>query len=198
MTEPAAMSEPDPQQPSDAWLLAAARTDPEAFCEVYERHYAPIRSWFLARVRSEAIALDLTAETFAQALRGLHRFRDEAEGSAAPWLYGIARHLWLKYERRARVETAAREKLGMPLRDYTVDDLDRVDERIDSEVDARAMRLAFGGLRPEEREVLDLRVVQGLSYAEVARELRSSEPAARKRVMRALRALRSRLEGGRR
>ena len=194
MTESDPMSEPQPQ-PTDAWLLAAARTNPAAFCEVYERHYAPIRSWFLARVRNDAVALDLTAETFAQALRGLHRFRDEADGSAAPWLYGIARHLWLKYERRARVETAAREKLGMPLRDYTVDDLDRVDQRIDTEGDVRAMRRAFGTLRPEEREVLELRVVQGRSYAEVARELRSSEPAARKRVMRALRALRSRLEG---
>ena len=147
------MSEQQPQ-PSDAWLLVAARSDPEAFCEVYERHYAPIRSWFLARVRDDSVALDLTAETFAQALRGLHRFRDEANGSAAPWLYGIARHLWLKYERRARVETAAREKLGMRIRDYTVDDLDRVDERIDSEGEVRAMRRALGDLRPEEREVL--------------------------------------------
>jgi hypothetical protein len=87
------MSEQRPQQPSDAWLLAAARTDPEAFCEVYERHYAPIRSWFLARVRNDAIALDLTAETFAQALRGLYRFRDHIDsrddtGRKARWLSG--------------------------------------------------------------------------------------------------------------
>lgn len=194
MSEHAQVPEFQPQ-PSDAVLLAAARTDPDAFCEVYERHYAAIRAWFQARVRNDALALDLTAETFAQALRGLHRFRDEADGSAAPWLYGIARHLWLKYERRLRVETSAREKLGMPLRDDALEDLERVDDRIDVEDTAAAVRMAFGQLRPGEREALELRVVQGLSYAEVARELGSSEPAARKRVMRALRALRNRLEG---
>lgn len=182
-------------EPTDASLLLAARRDPDAFCEVYERHYAAIRSWFQARVRNEAAALDLTAETFAQALRGLRRFRDEADGSAAPWLYGIARHLWLKYERRQRIETTAREKLGMLLRLYSTDDLETVDDRIDQERTAGAVRDAFSMLRDEEREALNLRVVQGLSYAEVARELGSSEPAARKRVMRALRALRSRVEG---
>ena len=50
-------------------------------------------STFLRRADSRATALDLTAETFAQAWLVRARFRDEANGSAAPWIYGIARNV---------------------------------------------------------------------------------------------------------
>src|SRR5690242_10117274 len=77
---------------TDAELIRAARTNAEAFAELYARHARPIASWFGARTPTW-IATELTAETFAQAALSLKRFRDEADGSAAPWLYGIARNV---------------------------------------------------------------------------------------------------------
>lgn len=58
---------------TDAELLAAARTDPHAFREFYERYAVSMRSWLERQTSSEAVALDLTAETFTQAWRGLRR-----------------------------------------------------------------------------------------------------------------------------
>ena len=94
---------------TDAELLAAARTDPQAFREFYDRYAVWVRAWFQRQTRSETAALDLTAETFAQAWRSVKRFRDEADGSGAPWLFGIARNLLRQYHKHNRIETAARD-----------------------------------------------------------------------------------------
>jgi DNA-directed RNA polymerase specialized sigma24 family protein len=92
---------------TDAELIRAARVDGEAFAELYRRHARAIASWFAARTPTR-IAGELTAETFAQAALSLKRFRDEANGSAAPWLYGIARNVLRRsLEREARRDGGA-------------------------------------------------------------------------------------------
>src|SRR5689334_14919871 len=82
---------------TDAQLLATASKDPLAFREFYDRYAAWVRSWFLRQTGSDSAALDLTAETFAQAWHASRRFRDMADGSGAPWLFGIARNLLRQY-----------------------------------------------------------------------------------------------------
>ena len=97
---------------TDADLLADARTDPLAFREFYDRYAAWVHSWFSRQTGSDTAALDLTAETFAQAWHSSRRFRDMADGSGAPWLFGIARNLLRQYHKHNRIESAARERLG--------------------------------------------------------------------------------------
>ena len=84
-----------PAVSSDASLLAAARHDPDAFRELYERHAEAVHEYFVRRTGSRATALDLTAKTFAQAWMVRARFRDESGGWAAPWVYVIARNVFV-------------------------------------------------------------------------------------------------------
>ena len=180
---------------TDAELLLAARQDPQAFRELYERYAVWIRSWFLRHTGSESAALDLTAETFAQAFGAARRFRDEADGSAAPWLFGIGRNLLRQYHKHNRIETAARARLGIPLAFAECEEYDRVDERDEAVVLAPRLRRALGGLPTEQRRALQLRVVHQLPYEEVAGRLGCSQNAARLRVSRALRALTAQVGG---
>src|SRR5580765_8741716 len=101
--------------PTDAQLIRRAHEDPEALATLYLRYRDRLFAWFRARA-PEAAASELTAELFAQVALGLKRFRDEADGSAAPWLFGIARNLLRHHLERNRVETAARRRIGMPIR----------------------------------------------------------------------------------
>src|SRR3954465_12928389 len=87
---------------SDAALLAAA--DPDAFRELYDRYAERVFGYFVRRTGDHDPSLDLTAEAFAQAWIMRRRFRDEAAGSAAPWLFGIARNVLLMSVRRGRLE----------------------------------------------------------------------------------------------
>jgi RNA polymerase sigma-70 factor (ECF subfamily) len=172
----------------DARLLAASRSDPGAFRTLYERYAERVYGYHLRRTADAEAAHDLTAETFAQAWIARRRFRDEAGGSAGPWLFAIARHVLLASVRRRRLERAACERLGVlglldrepagaePREEW----LDGLDELLDALPDgqARAVRL---------------RVVDDLAYADVARQLGTTPLGARLRVSRGLSALRSRL-----
>jgi RNA polymerase sigma factor (sigma-70 family) len=181
--------------PTDAELLEAAKRDPQAFRELYDRYAVWIRSWFKRQTGSETASLDLTAETFAQAWHALRRFRDMADGSAAPWLFGIARNLLRQYHKSNRIETAARARLGMPLSFAECEEFERVDDREAAKALRPALRDAVRALPSEQRRALELRVVQQLPYEEVAGRLGCSQNAARLRVSRALRALTLQLKG---
>jgi RNA polymerase sigma-70 factor (ECF subfamily) len=178
---------------TDAQLIQAARRDADAFGELYERHVRAIARWFAART-SPRLAGELTAETFAQAALSLRRFRDEADGSAAPWLYGIARNVLRRSLEKERVETAARQRLGVPVRSYDAG-LDEVDSRLDAAGMRPALEEALERLPRAQRDALELRIVRALAYGEVARALGCSEVAARIRVTRALGTLSRLLKG---
>ena len=177
---------------TDAELIQASESEAAAFAELYRRHAATVHAWF--RRRLEWAASDLTAETFAQAALSLKRFRDEAQGSAGPWLHGIAKNLLRRYREEQRVETAARRRLGLPVASEGVD-LDAVEERARAERMAPEIDRALALLPAGQRDALVLRVVDELPYAQVAQSLGCTEVAARLRVMRALDSLTRRLKG---
>jgi RNA polymerase sigma-70 factor (ECF subfamily) len=178
-----------PIMTSDAALLSAGRSDPNAFRELYDRYAERVHGYFVRRTRDEDAAFDLTAETFAQAWLVRGRFRDEAGGSAAPWLFGIARNVLLMSLRRGQLERRAVQRLG-------------VAERLDAPYESAAVAPDEGwadgadelldSLPVSQREAVRLRVVQELAYEQVAVALGTSASAARVRVHRGLAALRAR------
>ncbi len=169
---------------SDAELIARAREDPEALAELYLRYREKLYGWFRGRL-PEAAASELTAELFAQVALSLRRFRDEADGSAGPWLYGIAKNLLRHYYERGRIEEAGRRKLGMPIRSYE-QDFEAIEERIRAGERFDELKSALDSLPTPQREALGLRIVAELPYEQVAAALGCTETAARLRVMRAL------------
>jgi RNA polymerase sigma factor (sigma-70 family) len=169
---------------SDAELIRAAGVDAAAFGELYERHAPAVFGWFERRLNWAAA--DLTAETFARAWLWRDRFRDERDGSALPWLFGIAANVLRESLRRDRVETRARERLGLPLDLVGDDGFEAVDARLSPR---RALPRALARLPREQRRAVELRVLDDLSYAEVAQRLAIRPAAARLRVSRALRRL---------
>lgn len=166
----------------DADLIGAG--SPDAFAVVYDRHAAAIYNWARSRVGDHAA--DLTAETFARAWLSRGSFRDGAQGSAFPWLLGIAQNLLRDSLRRRRIDDRARARLALP-RELTTDAAyELVDERLSL---PEAALKAIADLPEADRQVLDLRVVEGRPYREIALELSCTQVAARLRVSRALRRL---------
>lgn len=181
---------------SDAELIRRARTDAGAFRLLYDRHAAAIHAFHLRRSGDPHAAQDLTAETFAQAWLGRERFRDEAGGSAGPWLAGIARNVLLASVRRGRLERGACKRLGVR---------DRIDrpgaaEPVPGEGWIEGLDAAMAALSDDQREAIRLRVVEDMTYEDAAARLDATPQAVRARVSRGLRVLRTRLDadGGRR
>jgi RNA polymerase sigma-70 factor (ECF subfamily) len=177
---------------SDDDLLAATRTEPEAFAVFYRRHVHALLAYFARRTRDPELAADLTAETFAAALHGAHRHRPE-KGPAVGWLYGIARRQLAHVARKGAVEDRARRRLGMTRLTLTDDALERVEALAD--VDAQVIRQGLEALPADQREAVVARVLEEQDYEEMAARAGTSESVVRKRVSRGLAGLRSRLEG---
>jgi RNA polymerase sigma-70 factor (ECF subfamily) len=181
---------------SDAELIRAARRQPAAFEELFERHALVLRQWLFAQTGDAGVANDLLAETFAQAWRGVRRFRGEDERSGAAWLYGIARHLVHQHYKRGRIETAGRRRLGMASLASDEGGIDEMLGRIDAHELSPAVREAFAGLTAEQQAAIGYRVIDELSYEEIGERLRCTPGSARGRVFRGLQTMRSTIAKG--
>jgi RNA polymerase sigma-70 factor (ECF subfamily) len=169
--------------------------EPNSFGDFYDAYFDDLLSYLTRRTCDAEAGLDLTAESFAQAYLSRRRFRGSTDGEAAAWLYRIAKRQLARYFKKGRAERDACERLGLerPALDaeseHQIERFAALDER------RATLRIELNELSPANREALRLRVVEELPYREVASRLAISEPAARARVSRALRALAETLDG---
>ncbi len=173
-----------------ALLASIARGDGAAFGVLYRRYLPIVVRWCWLQTGDRELAADLSAEVFAAALQNARRYESE-KGPPVAWLLGIARNKLLESRRRGRVESAARQRLGVAPVMLADEDLVRVEEL--ASLDEAALELV-AELPADQREAVLARVVQDRSYQELAAELRCSEAVVRKRVSRGLHTLRARME----
>jgi len=159
------------------------------FASAYDTHARSILIFLARRSYDPETALDLTAETFAQAFEARRRFRGSTEEDAAAWLFGIARHILSRYLRRGKAERRALMRLGVEVPSLEPDDLVRIVELAGLDRLRGAVSCHLDALPEAHREALRLRVVEELSYDDVAQRLAITEPAARARVSRGLRTI---------
>jgi RNA polymerase sigma-70 factor (ECF subfamily) len=172
---------------ADAALVRAAQAgDARAFGELYERYRQPLYRYCLARSNSPHEAEDLVSDVFLRAMESLARYRDQGLPFIA-FLYRVARN--------AAVDRHRKDK-GSSLFDMTIEPRSSVDVEGDA---ARAsdMDTVLGALRkikPEYREVILLRFVEGYSAADVAKLLDKAEKAIWNLQQRGLERLRHELQ----
>lgn len=166
---------------ADGRVIARSLVDPACFELVFERHFGSVYR-YLRRRLGEDLAQELTAETFAQAFRVRQRFA-AGEGSALPWLYGIAANLvrmrHRSEQRRLRAYARAAEQ------DVVQSPGEEVDARLDALALRPALAKALARLSPSQREVLLLTAWAGLSPEEISSALSLSAGAVRTRLHRA-------------
>jgi len=171
---------------SDAALVQAAQAgDVRAFGQLYERYRQPLYRYCLARTDSVHEAEDLVSEVFLKAMESLERYRDQGLPFIA-FLYRVARN--------AAIDRSRREK-GASLFELTIEPRSTVDLEGDA-MRSFEMDAVLGALRkikPEYREVILLRFVEGYSAADVATLLQKAEKAVWNLQQRGLERLRNEL-----
>jgi RNA polymerase sigma factor (sigma-70 family) len=164
-------------------------TDPAAFSEFYRAHVSDVTRFVTRRVADPQLAADLTADVFLAVIEAAADYRGSF-GGPRTWLYGIARNVIAsEFRRSARERRAVDLVAGRRLLD--ADDVDRLVEKIDACRQVRELHEGLSALPEGERAVLELVSVDGLTVAEAASALGIRPVAARVRLHRARRALRS-------
>lgn len=157
-------------------------TDHPPFLErLFTESAADLARYFARRHAGAETVQDLVQETFLEMARGLRDGRTPK--CARGYLFGIARHLsqavWSRHARERTVpfDTTASE-VAAPAHDWRIE----------------AARETIARLPPLQREILDLRFTQSLSYAEIAEALSIPLGTVRSRLHHAVAAVRERLQ----
>ncbi len=176
-----------------ARALRASEEDPAAFERVFADQFARLLSRTVRQVFDSEIAVDVTAETLAEAFIQRRRFRGSTDAEVVGWLNGIASRKVANFYRKAAVERRALNKLGIEPPELSEDEHREVLRRIDQPVLREVLKEALAELSREQQQALTLRIVEETPYPELAEQLGISEQAARQRVARGLRTLRKKL-----
>jgi RNA polymerase sigma-70 factor, ECF subfamily len=160
--------------PSDAELVASAlRGSEEAFRDLVLRFERPVYALILRMVHDAETAEDLAQEVFVKAYRHLGSY--DPRRKFASWLFKVAHNSTIDHLRRAQLDTvplAAEQEEGggllAVLADTSAESPAAAAERRDM---ARALERAIARLRPEYREAVVLRYVEGLAYQEICEVL---------------------------
>lgn len=170
-------------------LFVRARERPATLGDVFREYHAPVLQFMIRRTSDPEVATDLTAETFAQMLASLSGFRGSSDEQGRVWMWTIARNLLRDWYRRGDVETRYLERVGVESSASGPGEYLRIEELADFRTRREAVRDALSHLKPVDRQVVELRVVEGRSYHEIAQMLELTIPAVKIRVSRTLRQL---------
>ena len=145
----------------------------------FRRHYHHVYGYLRRRIRDPHRAEELTQDVFAAAAANLPAAR-EGDPPVLAWLYTVARRRFVDETRRVQRE----KRISLP------------ETRSSSDYGpflARALREALGELPRGQSHVIVLKLLRGLTFAEIGAEIGVTEAAAKMRFKRALEALREEL-----
>ena len=137
--------------------------------QIYLEHARTVYGFLLTRTGNPDLAEDLTQETFYQAVKHVDRY--EGKSSVSTWLCGIAKNLWYGYLKKQKNQTSLSEAEEIPV-DSAETELFRGWENL------QVLRMIHR-LEDPMREVIYLRLIGNLSFAQIGEIMERNENWAR-------------------
>jgi RNA polymerase sigma-70 factor (ECF subfamily) len=179
----------------DNLALAVHRCEAGAFERLIERFEKPLFNYAHGILQNAFDAQEVVQDAMMRAHRALTRQYDEARCAALalrPWLFKTVRNLCLN-KRRAKWHSLEQPldsfddgRLGPFVREHG--------SELEKKQDADLLRHAMSSLPVEARELIVLRFMEEMSYADIAKTVGTTESSLRGKVFRSLKLLREALE----
>jgi RNA polymerase sigma-70 factor (ECF subfamily) len=176
---------PDAVDPIKDLVDRSVDGDAEAFGELYERYVNEIYRYFYHHVGDACEAEDLAERTFLKVWQSINRYRWQGKPFTA-WLYTLAHNEMVDYFRAKRPKAPLDER--QPYYGAGPDDL-AIQQQAHADV-RRALQL----LTPDQRQLIVLKFYMEKDNREIAAIMGKKEGTVRALQMRALAALRRKLQ----
>ena len=177
------------------WVKQAQKGDSTAFEQLVLTHQNQIYRLCFRMVGNAEDAADMVQEAFLKAWRSLDRFQGDAAFST--WLYRLASNCCLDFlrsqKRRPTVSMTSEDEEGEEQTVEVADNSATPEETLLQKEEQREIAQAMASLDEEQRQILTLRVVNDLSYTEIAELLTIKEGTVKSRIARARENLRKKL-----
>lgn len=178
--------EQDGARLAELLVAVGTRRDTAAFEELF-RHFAPRVKAYMGRLGGAADAESLMQETMVRVWRRSAQF-EPARGTAAGWVFTIARNLRIDALRRQR-----RPEFDPTDPAFVPDDEPPADARLEQAETADLMRDALGALPDDQSQILRLAFLEGLTHQQVAARLAIPIGTVKTKIYRGLARLRAAL-----
>jgi len=152
------------------------------FGEIYDKYVRRIYNFIYYKTHHKETAEDLTSQTFTKALSKLSDFNGE-KGSFSSWIYAIARNNVIDFYRTRKNNVNVDDVWDL------ADDTD-IERDIDAIQKLGKVKKYLRALKPEQREIILLRVWGDHSYKEIAQITGKTENNCKVIFSRAIRTLR--------
>ena len=159
-----------------AYIEKAQTGDSACFGHLYDHYMTPIYRFIALKVGTRQEAEDLAHEVFISAWQKLPTY--QAQGFPfSSWLYKIARNRVIDYYRTKKTHLSIDDEIATNEDMFGVQS--EIDEALDMGLDIAAVKEAMQQLTGEQREVVQLRFLDELSPAEIAKVLDKREGTVR-------------------
>jgi RNA polymerase sigma-70 factor (ECF subfamily) len=169
----------------DAELILAAQQNPARFQALYDRWAVPVYQYFYHRTGEATSAEDLTSQLFLAAFQALPRYQHR--GHFAAWLFTIARNLAKEYYRKTGREVPLEIAHDLASPSDPAAELSQADE-------IRGLVQLVRSLPEQDQELIRLRYIANLSFADMAVLFHKRPEAVKKSLYRLQARLQSLLE----
>lgn len=166
--------------------MQAAMHDLAQFAPIYEQYFGRIYRYCVRRVGSVEEAEDLTSVIFTRALVSIEGYRG---GSVAAWLFQIAHNAVVNHLRSRRFHLSIEEAEL----DLVADNPAPLDNMMRDETQ-QALRDLVATLPDDQQNLLALKMVAGLSAAEIGQVIGKNAGAVRVELHRMISKLRARYD----
>ncbi len=163
--------------------LFGSRAEPADFETLYRQEFPRIYNYFRFRVGNNAMAEDLTADTFERAWRSRERYRKDL-AAFSTWIFTIARRVFIDHLRKDQSVIALDTLLDVPA-DEIMEDV------IQKRADFARLTILLSQLADRDRELVALRYGAGLTNRSIARLTGLSESNVGVLLHRAVQTLRA-------
>ena len=167
-------------------MAAYADGDMEAFHTLYQRHKGRVLGFLVARLEDRSEAEDVFQAVFGKLHAARQRYRQEIPFLA--WIFTIARNASIDHVRKKHSYIK-----------YVTTSEEMVEHCADLGPDTFSVSDILGelsSLTETQRQALELRFSQGLTFEEISMQMRTSVDNARQIISRAVRHLRKLMGGG--
>ncbi len=155
------------------------------FGKLYDEYIKKIFNFIYYKTHHKETAEDLTSETFIKALNNLDSF-NENKGSFSTWIYQIARNTVIDFYRTQKHYVNIDDIWDLSKEEDILRDLDTVKKLED-------IKEYLKTLKNEQREIVILRVWEGMSYKEISEAMGKSEASCKMAFSRTIKILREQM-----
>lgn len=170
-------------------IQKAQHGDGKAFGTLYDTYLPQIYRFVFLKVGRKQDAEDLTQQVFASAWQNIGRYEHKGFPFSS-WLYRIASNAVIDFYRTSKPNVS----IDQVPEDH-IAELDDMEDRVDTAMSSALVREALKKLDHDQQNVLLMKFVEELSNKEIAEALKKSEGAVRVIQHRALKQLKTLIDG---